>query len=153
MQLETAEQKADAIIKGMMSSGVAAAVIPLPLGVPFMGVVAGGVVGIGTCYGVELTKDEAWKLIKEFFKAAGLTFMAINVGGLFISAILNFTGAGYPVAVALDAAQATAIAYAVGSSAKFYFSGQRSRKELGAMMRESFQEAKRSTPAARSARS
>jgi uncharacterized protein (DUF697 family) len=148
MQLETAEQKADAIIKGLMSSGVATAVIPLPLGVPFMAVVAGGVVGIGTCYGVKLTKDEAWSLIKEFFKAAGLTFMALNVGWLFISAILTFTGAGYPVAVALDATQATAIAYAVGSSAKFYFSGQRSRKELGEMMRESFKEAKRSTPVA-----
>jgi uncharacterized protein (DUF697 family) len=148
MQLETAEQKADAIIKGLMSAAVATAVIPLPLGVPFMAVVAGGVVAIGTCYGVELTKDEAWRLIKEFFKAAGVTFMGLNVGWLFISAILNFTGAGYPVSVALDATQGSAIAYAVGSSAKFYFSGQRSRKELGEMMRESFKEAKRSTPAA-----
>jgi uncharacterized protein (DUF697 family) len=148
MQLETPEQKADAIIKGMMSSGVAGAIIPLPLGIPFMGVVAAGVVGIGVCYGVELTKDEAWKLIKEFFRAAGLTFMAINVGGLFISAVLNFSGAGYPVAVALDAAQATAIAYAVGTSAKVYFSGEHSRKELGAVMRNAFKEAKQFETAA-----
>jgi hypothetical protein len=113
MQLETPEQKADAIIKGMMSSGVAGAIIPLPLGIPFMGVVAAGV-----------------------------------VGGLFISAVLNFSGAGYPVAVALDAAQATAIAYAVGTSAKVYFSGEHSRKELGAVMRNAFKEAKQFETAA-----
>jgi uncharacterized protein (DUF697 family) len=67
----TPEQKADRIIAGMASTGVMVAVIPLPLGVPFMAAVATGAVAIGACYGIKLTKDEAWKLIREFFKAAG----------------------------------------------------------------------------------
>jgi uncharacterized protein (DUF697 family) len=108
-----------------------------------MGVVAGGVVVIGTCYGVQLKKGEAWMLIKEFFRAAGITFMALDVGWTFISAILNFTGLGYPAAVALDATQTIAISYAVGSAAKYYFSGQHSRKKLGEIMRSKFREVKR----------
>jgi hypothetical protein len=68
--------------------------------------------------------------------------MAVNVGSVFLTAVLNVTGVGYPVAVALDAAQSSAIAYAVGSAAKAYFSGQRSRKELGALMRKGLREQK-----------
>ena len=143
---KTADEKADAIIKGMVATGVATAVIPLPLGVPFMGAVASGVVAIGACYGAQLNKDEAWTLVKEFFRAAGITYMALNVGWTFISAILNFTGLGYPAAVALDATQATAISYAVGSAAKYYFSGQRNRKELGKIMRNKLHDGKHATP-------
>ena len=141
--LETAEEKADAVIAGMVSAGLAGAVIPVQLTIPFMATVAGGVVGIGRCYGTELTKDEAWKLVREFFKAAGFTYMAINAGSLFISQALYVTGLGYPAAVAMDAASSTAIAYSVGAAAKAYFSGQRSRKELGAVMRNNLREQKK----------
>lgn len=71
------------------------------LQVPFMGVLAGGVVGIGASYGVTLTKDEGWKLVKEFFKAAGFTYAATIVRGKLISFAVAVTGIGYPGAVAL----------------------------------------------------
>lgn len=60
-----------------------------------MGVPAGGVVGIGASYGVTLTKDEGWKLVKEFFKAAAFTYAATIVGGKLISFAVAVTGIGY----------------------------------------------------------
>jgi uncharacterized protein (DUF697 family) len=138
----TPDERADRIIKGMASTGVAGAVIPLPLAIPFMGAVGAGVVSIGRCYGVELTKDEAWKLVREFFKAAGMTYMAIAVSGQFITALAKATGFGYPVAVALDATQAAVIAYAIGAAAKAYFKGERNNKQLGAVLRNAVTEAK-----------
>lgn len=142
--MSSAEEKSDKIIKGMMATAVTMAVIPAPLGVPFLAVVATGVVGIGTCYGVELNKEDAWKLIREFFRAAGVTFMALNVGGLLVSSLVTVTGAGYPVAAALDAAQGTAIAYAVGHAAKYYFSQQENRREMTSAMRRELGEIMRS---------
>jgi uncharacterized protein (DUF697 family) len=139
---KSSEEKADAVIAGLVSTAVAAAVIPVPLTVPFIGLVASGVVAIGACYGVKLSKEEAWKLLREFFKAAGFTFMAINVGSVLLSAVMTVTGAGYVVGVALDAVQASAIAYAVGSAAKHYFAGEHSRAALGAVMRAAFTQQK-----------
>lgn len=138
----TPDERADQIIKGMASTGVAVGLIPLPLGVPFMGVVGAGVVAIGRNYGVELTKDEAWKLVREFCKAAGMTYMATLVGWQFITALGKATGFGYPVAAALDATQAAIIAYAVGAAAKAYFKGERNKKVLGAVLRDGAREVK-----------
>jgi uncharacterized protein (DUF697 family) len=132
---KTADEKADTIIKGMVTTGVATGVIPLPLGIPFMAAVATGVVAIGSCYGVEITRDEAWKLIREFFKAAGFTFAATQIGWQFISGLMYATGLGSPLAVVLDTTQCIAISYAIGAAAKHYFSGQRNQRELGAIMR------------------
>ena len=138
----TPDQKADKIITGLITTGVAAGGVPIPLTVPFMAAVAGGVVAIGACYGVQLTRDEAWKLIREFFKAAGFVWMATAVGGQLGVLILAATGAGYPVALALDAVQGAVIAYAVGTAAKHYFKGQKSRDEIRAVMRSAVSEAR-----------
>jgi hypothetical protein len=63
------------------------------------------------------------------------------VGGQFIAWILTATGFGMPVALALDAAQSAAIAYAVGAAAKCYFKGQQSRGDIRAVMRQAMAEA------------
>jgi uncharacterized protein (DUF697 family) len=143
----TPDEKADKVIAGLLASAAAAAAIPLPLTVPFMAVVAGGVVAIGSCYGVTLTKADAWKLIREFFKAAGFVWGAANVGGVVISWVLAVTGAGYPVAVTLDAATGMTVAYAIGHAAKHYFRGETSKDQIRAAMRDAVRQAK----AARSA--
>ena len=44
---------------------------------------------------------EGWKLVKEFFKAAGFTYAATIVRGKLISFAVAVTGIGYPGAVAL----------------------------------------------------
>jgi len=143
--LETPEQKADAIIAGMVSTAVSMAVIPVFLQVPFMGAMAAGVVAIGGCYGTTLTKNEGWKLVKEFFKAGGYAFMATVVSGKLISLAALATGIGYSGAVVLDAVTGAAIAYAIGAAAKAYFSGEKDRQELGAIMRQTFSEKKPAT--------
>ena len=71
---------------------------------------------------------------------------------MLLSGAMTATGAGYVVGVALDAAQSSAIAYAVGNAAKHYFAGERSRKALGAVMRSAFKQQKaRETATASSA--
>lgn len=145
----TEDEKANRIIKRMMAGGAVAGGVPVPALVPFMGVVAGGVVAIGSCYGVQLTKGDAWKLIREFFRAAGFTFTAGMVGGHFTTWIISATGLGLPVALALDAAQCTLIAYAVGTAAKHYFKGATSRAELRTVMRDALAEARANLAAQR----
>lgn len=140
--VDKADEKADAIIKGLTATGIAAGAVPAPMLVPFMAAVASGVVAIGACYGVQLTKDEAWKLIREFFKAAGFVYVSAVVGGHFITWILTVTGLGLPVAMALDAATAAVVAYAVCTAAKHYFKGQTSRREIRDVMRQAMAEAR-----------
>jgi hypothetical protein len=148
---KTADEQADAVIKAMVAGMVAAAVVPAQ--VNWALIVAGmgtGVIAIGQCYGVEMTKDEAWKLIKQFFIAAGFTFMGLTIGTKFFSAMLASTGIGYGAAVCLDIALGAPLAYAVGSCAKTYFREDLHKKQdaaakqrLGAMLREKFFQAKR----------
>jgi uncharacterized protein (DUF697 family) len=137
----TPDERADRIIKGMATASAAMGVLPIPV-LPFMATAATGVVAIGRCYGVELTKDEAWKLIKQVFKAAGTTYMATYVGWNFILMLGKATGFGIPVAMVLDGAQSAAISYAVGAAAKAYFKGERNNKVLGAVLRNAVTEAK-----------
>jgi hypothetical protein len=140
----TPDEKADNIIKGLMATGVAAGGVPVPMTVPFMAVVAGGVVAIGACYDVQLTKDEAWKLIIQFFKAAGLVYAAVFVGAHFTAWILTATGFGVPFALALDAAEGATIAYAVGTASKHYFKGETSRSGIRKVMRDALKESRSS---------
>jgi uncharacterized protein (DUF697 family) len=140
----TPDEKADRIIKGLTATGVAAGGVPVPLLIPFMATVAGGVVAIGASYGVRLSKEDAWKLIREFFKAAGFVYTATFIGGAFITWILAATGVGYPVALALDAAQCAVIGYTVGTAAKHYFKGERSQSEMRKVVRGAMAEARAS---------
>jgi hypothetical protein len=138
----TPDEKADKIIMGLTATGAAAGALPVPLLIPFMGTVAGGVVAIGACYGVGLSRDEAWKLIREFFKAAGFVWTSAFIGTQLIAWIVTTTGVGVPVAMALETAEATLIAYAVGTAAKHYFKGQKSRDEIRTVMRSAMSEAR-----------
>jgi hypothetical protein len=145
----TPDEKANRIIKGMVAAGVTAGSVPVPALVPFMGAVAGGVVAIGACYGVELSKRDAWKLIREFFKAAGFVYMSALVGSHFMVWLLTPTGLGTPLAVAIDAATCAAVAYAAGTAAQHYFKGQTSHDELRAVVRGAVAEARRNFTTAR----
>jgi hypothetical protein len=140
----TPDEKADKIIKGLTATGVAAGGVPVPMLVPFMAAVSSGVVAIGACYGVPMSRDQAWKLIREFFKAAGFVYAATFVGGAFITWILTATGVGLPVALALDAAQCAVIGYTVGTAAKHYFKGETSHAELRTIVRGAMAEARTS---------
>jgi uncharacterized protein (DUF697 family) len=135
----TPDEKADAIIATMVTGAVALAIIPAHVNwALFASLLGGGVVAIGTVYGVSLSKDEAWKLVRMFFSAAGWTFLGLAVGGKILAAILTSTGIGHIGAVALDSAISAALAYSVGSAGKAYFKGEHDRARLGQIFRDSF---------------
>ncbi len=102
-----------------------------------------GVVSIGSTYGVTLDRDEAWKLVKEFFKAAGFWFLGMQISSKILAALIESTGLGYGGGVALDAAVSAGLAYAIGSCAKAYFKGERNKEELGKKFRTAFAVGKR----------
>jgi hypothetical protein len=133
------DKNADTAIKAMITAAVGGAVIPAHVNWAFMAaVLGGGVVSIGLCYGVQLTKEEGWKLVQQFFVAAGTWFVALNFGSKFITMILQTTGVGYGIGYALDAAVSAAASYAIGQAAKEYFKGQRDMGKIGKIFRESF---------------
>jgi Domain of unknown function (DUF697) len=138
-----ADNRADAVITTMVAAAMGGAIVPAVVQWPiFASAMGAGVVGIGLCYGVQLTKDEAWKLIVQFIRAAGLTFAGLYIGSQILSLILTSTGIGYVGAVAMDATIAGAIAYAVGAAAKAYFQGERNTARLGQIMRQTFKQHK-----------
>lgn len=130
------DAKADAVIASMVAAGVGGAVIPVVLTLPYIAALCAGVVAIGRCYGTELTKDEAWKLVRQLILAAGFTTMAVLTSSKLIAAILASTGVGYLGGVAMDAVSSAAIAYAVGGAAKSYFKGERNNQILGRQVRD-----------------
>lgn len=139
----TSDEKADAAIKTMVMAVIGGAVVPTHINWAITAAALGsGVVAIGLCYGVELSKDEGWHLVKQFVGAAGFWFMGLMVGTRILSVILATTGVGYAGAVALDATISAALAYAIGASSKAYFKGVKDKKDLGAIFRKSFQESK-----------
>ena len=138
------DERADQAIKAMVTAVVGTAVIPAYVNWALTASALGaGVVAIGLCYGVQLTKDEAWKLVKQFFMAAGTWFIAMNFGSKFIAMILTSTGIGYGPAVALDATISATAAYAVGASAKEYFKGERDKGKIGKVFRDTFHQSKK----------
>jgi uncharacterized protein (DUF697 family) len=139
----TADEKADGVINTMVVTVVGTAVIPAYVNWAATAAAMGsGVVMIGVCYNITLSREEAWHLVKQFIGAAGFWFLGMAVGSKILSMILTSTGVGYFGAVAMDAAVSGAIAYAIGASAKAYFKGTRSSKELGEIFRKNFKSSK-----------
>ena len=134
------DERADGIIALMIAGTIGAAVVPvIVVSVPALAAALGtGVAAMGRVYGVQLNKDEAWKLVWQFFKAAGFVFLAFSFGAKIATTILAFTGLGYGAAVAMDGVLGAAIAYAVGQSAKAYFKGERDKSRLGQVFRNAF---------------
>lgn len=136
------DERADQICVAMAAAGVAFAAIPgfnAPL---FAAMLGAGVVAIGKVYGVTLTGEDGWKLIKQFFLAAGFTFLAAAIGLKVVTALAALTGIGYGGAVALDAVSSSALAFAVGKAGKAYFKGERDKHKLGKAFRDAFNKKK-----------
>lgn len=135
----TQDEKADAAIGTMIAAVIGTSIIPAHVNWAITATAMGsGVIAIGLCYGISLTKDEAWHLIKEFVKASGLWFAGMVIGTRILSVLITTTGVGYLGAVAMDATVSAALAYAIGESSKAYFKGTRDKKQLGAIMRNTF---------------
>lgn len=140
---------ADKAIKGMMATVVGTALVPAHVNWALTASAMGaGVVAIGLCYDIKLTKDEGWKLVKQFIISAGFWFLSMNVGSKILSALMQSTGLGYGAGVALDAASSAAFAWAIGATAKEYFQreflgkAKLSTEQLGQIFRDAFKEHK-----------
>ena len=142
-------EKADKAINAMMATVVGTALVPAHVNWALTASAMGaGVVAIGLCYDIRLTKDEGWKLVKQFVLSAGLWFLSMNVGSKILSALMESTGLGYGAGVALDAATSAAFAWAIGATSKEYFQreylgkSKLSKDELGKIFREAFKNQK-----------
>ena len=131
-------EKADRAIASMMT--VVAGTIALPVFTAMA--MGGGAAAIGKCYGVRLTTNEGWKLVKQFIHGAGTYFLLLNVGS---KACSIFIAPTYPsTAAALDPATSAALAWAIGATSKEYFQreylgkSKLSKEELGEIFREAF---------------
>ncbi|MGZ8159705.1 MAG: hypothetical protein ACXWT1_18330 [Methylobacter sp.] len=143
MAQDNCDECADKAINTMVAGAAGLAIIPAQVNwALYAGALGAGVIAIGLSYDVKLTKDEAWKLVKQFFLAAGFGFLAANLGAKFMAAALTTTGIGHVGAVALDASISGGTAYAIGGAAKAYFKGERNKDKLGQIMREHFSKAK-----------
>jgi uncharacterized protein (DUF697 family) len=135
----TPDEQADQAIATMVGAVIGTAAIPTYVNWAFTATAMGsGVVAIGLCYGVRLTMDEAWHLIRQFVVAAGFWFAGMILGARMVSAVKASTGIGYVGAVAIDATVSAALAYAIGGAAKAYFKGVRDKKRLGEIVRSRF---------------
>ena len=142
-------EKADKAISAMVTTVMATAILPAHVNWALTASAMGaGVVSIGLCYDVKLTKDEGWKLVKQFVLGAGFWFLSMNVGSKMLSAFLESTGFGYGVGVAMDVATSAAFAWAIGATSKEYFQrdylgkSKPSKDELGKIFRDAFKDHK-----------
>ena len=144
------DEQADDAIRTMVATVVGTAAIPAHVNWSLTATAMGaGVVAIGLIYDVQLTKEEGWKLVRQFFLGAGFWFVTMNVGSKILTAIMESTGFGYFGGVALDGAISAASAWAIGACAKEYFrrdflgKSKLTKEELGEIFREAFKKNKK----------
>lgn len=144
------DEQADDAIRTMVATVVGTAAIPAHVNWSLTATAMGaGVVAIGLIYDVQLTKEEGWKLVRQFFLGAGFWFVTMNVGSKILTAIMESTGFGYLGGVALDGAISAASAWAIGACAKEYFrrdflgKSKPTKEELGEIFREAFKKNKK----------
>ncbi len=134
--LQEVRLKADAAIAAMVASVIATALVPAQVNWALTAsLMSTGVCAIGLCYGVELSKGEAWMLIRQFVAAAGSWFVGMSVGSRLFFALVSSTGIGYAAAVVLDASASAALAFGIGACSKAWFEGERDRQRLGDLLR------------------
>lgn len=144
------DEQADDAIRTMVATVVGTAAIPAHVNWSLTATAMGaGVMAIGLIYDVQLTKEEGWKLVRQFFLGAGFWFVTMNVGSKILTAIMESTGFGYLGGVALDGAISAASAWAIGACAKEYFrrdflgKSKPTKEELGEIFREAFKKNKK----------
>ena len=143
------DENANKAIKIMVQAAVATALIPAHVNWTLTATAMGaGVVGIGKAYGVSLTSEEGWKLVKQFIIGAGFWFVSMNIGAKIFAMIAETTGIGYVAGFALDGTISAACAWAIGACAKEFFrkdylgKGKPTKEELKKIFQETFKKKK-----------
>lgn len=121
-ELVAMDSKADVAVKAMTVTGVGIGFAPVMIDIAaLMAAMGAGVVAIGACYQMKVNKEDAGELIKQFFKAAGLTFSMVFAGQKIVGSLMKSNPATYLPFMITDAIVCGASAYAVGSTSQKYF--------------------------------
>lgn len=154
------DNKAEAIIWTNVLFNAGMGVVPLGINVwTFVGSNVTGIIALGHLYGFTTDRAQAGALIKQIFRAAGMTWVATVLGLKFFSEVLKGVGVfamgGPTVAgLALDAVLSGAVSYALGYTARAYFSRgcTLEKAEMRKEFRTRFDEGKAKVAAARKAK-
>lgn len=137
------DRKANTVIYQMIAQVAVTGGFPAIVNWAFTSTLMGiGVMRIGNVYGVSMNRKAAWKLIVQFFKAAGFWYFSLYVSSKILAAVFQGTGIGYIAGASLDVVISSAIAFAIGMTAKAYFQGEQRNSELGNIMRTAFKAGK-----------
>lgn len=121
-EIEAMNGAADSAILAMTIAGVGIGFAPVMLDIAIFMTEAGiGVVTIGKCYNMKLSKEDAGDLIKQFFKAAGLAYSMVFTCEKLGTSALKSNPVSYIPAMIADAVMCGSISYAIGSTSKRYF--------------------------------
>jgi uncharacterized protein (DUF697 family) len=122
------DDKAEAIIWADVLFNAGMGGVPLGINIwAFAGANATTIIALGHLYGFTTNREQAGALMKQIFGALGMTWAANIIGLKFFSEVLKGVGVfwlgGPTVAgMALDAVLSGAVSYALGYTAKIYFS-------------------------------
>ncbi|MBR5287438.1 MAG: DUF697 domain-containing protein [Clostridia bacterium] len=133
-QLQEMDRKADLAVNAMMVAAVGLGVVPILLDMVAVSAAMGaGVIAIANCYDLQLTKDDAADLIKQFFKAAGTSYSIMFMGVKITNSLLKSNPVTYVPFLIADGVVCGAAAFAVGMTAKNFFhrraQGKKATKE------------------------
>ena len=116
------------------------------------------IVFLGRAYGYEMNNADAAKVLKQIFLSIGFTLAATTIGLKFFAEVLKGAGVitmggATAAGMALDAALAGAVTYALGFTSRAYFESDRRatkaqlRREFGERLQEGKAQLKKNTGA------
>lgn len=154
------DDKAEAIIwvNVLFNAGLGA--VPFVVNTwTFIGSNVTAIVALGHLYGFTTNREQAGALMRQILSTAGMTWGAIFLGGKFFADVLKGVGVfamGGPTiaGMALDAVLSGAVSYALGYTAKTYFSRgcTLEKAEMRKEFRKYFDEGKAKVAASRKAK-
>jgi len=132
-QLQEMDKKADLAISAMMAAAIGIGFAPVMMDMVTVSAAMGaGVVAISKCYDLQLTKDDAAELIKQFFKAAGTSYSIMFMGVKITNSLLKSNPVTYLPFMIADAVVCGAASFAVGTTAKNFFHRRAQGKKVTA---------------------
>lgn len=121
-EMEAMNDAADKAILTMTLAGVGIGFAPVMLDIAMFMTEAGiGVVAVGKCYNMKLSKEDAGDLIRQFLRAAGLAYSMVFTCEKLGSSALKSNPVSYIPAMIADAVMCGSISFAIGSTSKRYF--------------------------------
>jgi uncharacterized protein (DUF697 family) len=136
------DEKAKKVIAAAIAINAGLGVVPFGINVwTFVGVTSAAVAMVGSIYGYHYSNEDAARLLRQIMVAAGSSTAMFALGLKFFAEVMKGAGVitmggATAAGMALDAALAGAVTYAIGFTAKTYF--EQGRKLDEAALRAEF---------------